>query len=46
MSIKTLGQFIRKVRKQKGVSLRILAEQVDVSYVNIAHIEKWKSLYF
>ena len=39
MSKKTLGQFIRKVRKQKGVSLRILAEQVDVSYVNIAHIE-------
>ena len=39
MSKKTLGQLIRKLRKQKGLSLRNLAEQVDVSYVQIAHIE-------
>jgi transcriptional regulator with XRE-family HTH domain len=42
MSKKTLGQLIRKLRKQKGLSLRNLAEQVDVSYVQIAHIENGK----
>ena len=42
MSKKTLGQLIRKLRKQKGLSLRNLAKQVDVSYVQIAHIENGK----
>ena len=39
MSLKTLGKMIRKLRKAKGLSLRKLAEVVDVSFVNIAHIE-------
>ena len=34
-----LGKLIRKLRKQKGLSLRQLAEKVSVSFVNIAHIE-------
>ena len=34
-----LGKLIRKLRKQKGLSLRKLAEKVDISFVNIAHIE-------
>ena len=38
MSIK-LGKVIRKLRKQKGMSLRGLAELVGVSYVNISYIE-------
>ena len=39
MSNKTLGLLIRKLRKDKGLSLRKLAEKVDISFVNIAHIE-------
>ncbi|MDP7580938.1 MAG: helix-turn-helix transcriptional regulator [Nitrospinota bacterium] len=39
MSTKSLGKLIRRLRKQKGLSLRKLAEDVDVSFVNIAHIE-------
>ena len=39
MSKKALGLLIRRLRKQKGLSLRKLAEKVDVSFVNIAHIE-------
>ena len=39
MSLKTLGKMIRNLRKEKGLSLRKLAEVVDVSYVNISHIE-------
>ena len=40
MSKKTLGKLIRKLRKEKDLSLRKLAEMVDeVSFVNIAHIE-------
>ena len=38
MSIK-LGKVIRELRKQKGMSLRGLAELVGVSYVNISYIE-------
>ena len=34
-----LGKLIRKLRKEKGLSLRKLAEKVDISFVNIAHIE-------
>ena len=34
-----LGKLIRKLWKQKGLSLRQLAEKVSVSFVNIAHIE-------
>ena len=33
------GLLIRKLRKAKGLSLRNLAKLVDVSFVNIAHIE-------
>ena len=33
------GLLIRKLRKAKGLSLRKLAKLVDVSFVNIAHIE-------
>ena len=39
MSKKTLGKIIRKLRLAKGLSLRKLAEELDVSFVNIAHIE-------
>ena len=39
MGNKTLGLLIRKFRKDKGFSLRKLAEKVDISFVNIAHIE-------
>ena len=39
MSKKTLGKIVRKLRLAKGLSLRKLAEELDVSFVNIAHIE-------
>ena len=39
MNKKLLGKLIRKLRKQKGLSLRQLAEKVSVTFVNIAHIE-------
>ena len=39
MNKKLLGNLIRKLRKQKGLSLRQLAEKVSVTFVNIAHIE-------
>ena len=39
MSKLLLGKLIRKLRKQKGLSLRQLAEKVSVSFVNIALIE-------
>ena len=39
MSKILLGKLIRKLRKQKGLSLRQLAEKISVSFVNIAHIE-------
>ena len=39
MSKLLLEKLIRKLRKQKGLSLRQLAEKVSVSFVNIAHIE-------
>ena len=42
MSKRSLGLLIRKLRKGKGLSLRKLAKQVDVSFVNIAHIENGK----
>ena len=42
MSKKRFGLLIRKLRKETGFSLRKLAKQVDVSYVQIAHIENGK----
>ena len=36
---KNVGEIIRKKRKEKGISLRELAKQVDVSFVNISYIE-------
>ena len=39
MSKLLIGKLIRKLRKQKGLSLRQVAEKVSVSFVNIAHIE-------
>lgn len=42
MSKKSLGLLIRRLRKAKGLSLRKLAEQVDVTFVNISHIENGK----
>ena len=39
MSKIKLGELIRKLRKEKGFSLRGLAEKIDVSFVNISHIE-------
>ncbi len=39
MSKILLGKLIRKLRKEKGLSLRKLAEKVDISFVNISYIE-------
>ena len=39
MNKRSLGLLIRRLRKAKGLSLRKLSKQVDVSFVNIAHIE-------
>ena len=37
-----IGQIIREIRNEKGISLRKLAEIVGVSNVNILYIEKGK----
>ena len=37
------GLLIRKLRKAKNMSLRDLEKLVDVSFVNIAHIENGRS---
>ena len=34
-----VGEIIRKIRKEKGISLRDLAKKVNVSFVNISYIE-------
>ena len=39
---KKLGEIIREIRNEKGISLRRLAEIVNVSNVNILYIEKGK----
>ena len=39
---KKIGQIIREIRNEKGISLRRLAEIVNVSNVNILYIEKGK----
>ncbi len=39
---KKLGELIRTIRKEKGISLRKLATQVNVSFVNISYIENGK----
>ena len=39
MSKLLIGKLVRKLRKEKGLSLRQLAEKVSVSFLNIAHIE-------
>jgi len=36
---KKVGEIIRKIRKEKGISLRGLAKDVGVSFVNISYIE-------
>ena len=36
---KKLGGLIRNIRQEKGISLRKLAEKVNVSFVNISYIE-------
>ena len=36
---KKVGKIIRKIRKEKGISLRELAKDVGVSFVNISYIE-------
>ncbi|MDB4031343.1 helix-turn-helix domain-containing protein, partial [bacterium] len=41
MSIK-VGRMIKMLRKEKGVSLRELAKEVGVSFVNISYIENGK----
>ena len=42
MSNKKIGELIRSLRKEQGVSLRELAKKVNVSFVNISHIENGK----
>ena len=37
-----IGELIREIRNEKGISLRKLAEIVGVSNVNILYIEKGK----
>ena len=39
---KTLGEIIKHIRNEKGISLRQLADIVNVSNVNILYIEKGK----
>jgi len=39
---KQIGKIIREIRNEKGISLRKLAEIVNVSNVNILYIEKGK----
>ena len=39
---KKIGELIREIRNEKGISLRKLAEIVGVSNVNILYIEKGK----
>ena len=39
---KKIGEIIREIRNEKGVSLRKLAEIVGVSNVNILYLEKGK----
>ena len=39
---KKIGELIREIRNEKGISLRRLAEIVNVSNVNILYIEKGK----
>ena len=39
---KKIGEIIREIRNEKGISLRKLAEIVSVSNVNILYIEKGK----
>ena len=39
---KKTGEIIREIRNKKGISLRKLAEIVNVSNVNILYIEKGK----
>jgi len=34
-----VGEIIRRIRKEKGISLRDLAKKVNVSFVNISYIE-------
>ena len=36
---KKLGELIRRIRQEKGISLRKLSEKVNVSFVNISYIE-------
>ena len=36
---KKVGEIIRKIRKEKGISLRDLSKKVNVSFVNISYIE-------
>ena len=36
---KTIGTFIRHLRNEKKMSLRDLAKKVNMSHVNITHIE-------
>ena len=36
---KTIGKLIRRLRKEKNLSLRDLAKRVKMSHVNITHIE-------
>lgn len=36
----TIGEFLRKKRKEKGFSLRQLSYKVGVSHTNIADVEK------
>ena len=39
---KKIGEIIREIRNKKGISLRKLAEIVNVSNVNILYLEKGK----
>ena len=43
MNKEKFGELIRKLRKAKKLTLRELADIVQVSYVNIAHIENGRS---
>jgi transcriptional regulator with XRE-family HTH domain len=42
MSLSIFGSNIRKVREQKGISVRELAKKVGISYATISNIENGK----
>ena len=43
MEVANAGELVRKLRKEKGLTLQDLSEKVGVNYVNLSLIERGKS---